>query len=365
MRILHVFRSPVGGLFRHVRDLAAAQTALGHEVGIFCDSSTGGQTAINLLEASSKNFALGIHRQAISKLPGLGDITSAYAAKKLAQNLKVDIIHGHGAKGGLYGRLAGKLSGIASVYSPHGGSLHHDWKKFPGLIYLTTEWLLGYAGSGFIFVCHFEKTLFSKKIGLAGRPSAIVHNGLWPEEFTPAVLNKDATDLLFVGELRHLKGIDVLLNSFAELRKTRNITLTVVGEGPDKAKFEQQAAELNLGSAVRFVGRFDINASLKMGRLLVIPSRNESFPYVVLEAVAASTEVLASNVGGIPEILPPNMLFKPDDVVDLTAKLDEALGQPNATKFAAQMLAEKAKDQFSASNMANQVCAFYKTVITN
>jgi glycosyltransferase involved in cell wall biosynthesis len=365
MRILHVFRSPVGGLFRHVRDLAAAQAAMGHEIGIFCSSATGGDNAKELLSISAEHCTLGIHRQAISQLPGLGDFSTALAVKRLAKKLNVDVIHGHGAKGGLYGRIAGKLSAIASVYSPHGGSLHYDWNKFPGLIYLGTEWALGFAGTGFVFVCDFEKQLFAKKIGLAGKRATIVHNGLWPKEFTSATLNSDATDLLFVGEMRHIKGVDILLKSVAQLRKKRAVTITMVGEGPDQVEFENLAKKLNLDSAVRFVGRHDIGTALKMGKLMVIPSRNESFPYVVLEAVAASAEILASNVGGIPEILPQNMVFKAGDVDDLTAKLDQALGQPNATKFAAQMLAEKAMQQFSVAQMAQQVVGFYKTLIKN
>jgi glycosyltransferase involved in cell wall biosynthesis len=362
MRILHVFRSPVGGLFRHVRDLAKAQAALGHEVGIFCDSSTGGDSGSALLKEAAADCVLGIHRKSISKLPGLGDLTCAQAVKKRAQELKVDIIHGHGAKGGLYGRLAGKLAHIPSVYSPHGGSLHYDWKKFPGAIFLGTEAALGHAGSGYIFVCEFEKELFARKIGLAGRPSAVVHNGLWPKEFYPQNLNDDATDLLFVGEMRRLKGVDVLLHAVAALNEKRKVTLTLVGEGAEQPEFEELSGKLNLNQVARFVGRHNMTQALTMGRILVVPSRNESFPYVILEAAAATTPVIASNVGGISEVLPVAMMCRPDDVVDLTAKLDITLLQPSATKYAAQMLAEKAKLQFSAELMAQKVCAFYQSI---
>ena len=103
MKILHVFRTPVGGLFRHVRDLARGQSELGHEVGIICDASTGGSVAIDLLQSTAPHCSLGIERIQISRLPGFGDVSAAAAIKSHTRKLGVDIIHGHGAKGGLYG----------------------------------------------------------------------------------------------------------------------------------------------------------------------------------------------------------------------------------------------------------------------
>src|SRR6185436_2794301 len=148
MKILHVFRTPVGGLFRHVRDLARGQSELGHEVGIICDSSTGGRVAADLLNSTAPYCSLGIERLKISRLPGLGDLSAASTIKAHARKLGVDIIHGHGAKGGLYGRLAARALGIPSVYTPHWGSLHYRWPAFPGFVFLASEWALARIGRG-------------------------------------------------------------------------------------------------------------------------------------------------------------------------------------------------------------------------
>ncbi|MDE2446683.1 MAG: glycosyltransferase, partial [Alphaproteobacteria bacterium] len=129
MRILHVFRSPVGGLFRHVRDLAMAQAASGHDVGLLCDSATGGIHAVEILAELDSVCTLGVTREAMSKLPGLGDISCSRRTAELAKLLNIDVIHGHGAKGGLYGRLGAKLASKRAVYTPHGGSLHYQWNK--------------------------------------------------------------------------------------------------------------------------------------------------------------------------------------------------------------------------------------------
>ncbi len=361
MRILHVFRTPVGGLFRHVRDLARGQKALGHDVGLFCDSFTGGEVGDALIDAVRPYCSLGITRVPISKMPGLGDVHCAQLVQKTAQDLNVEIIHGHGAKGGLYGRLAGKLSGIKSVYSPHGGSLHYNWASLTGPMFLSTEWALGHAGDGFIFVCEFEKNLFAKKIGLAGRPSRVVHNGLWPEEFKRPVLQSDATDLLFVGEMRMLKGVDVLLGAVAELNKAKLVTATLVGEGELLEKFKAMAQELRLESALRFVGRRSIAEALTMGKLMILPSRNESFPYVALETMAAGTPIIASNVGGIGEVLPASMLVPADDVAALAAKISIRL--QSGTKEALH-LAESAKAKFGAEIMVQNITQFYADLLS-
>ncbi len=359
MRILHVFRTPVGGLFRHVRDLARGQAELGHQVGIFCDSSTGGEFGNALIEAARPYCTLGITRIPISKMPGLGDLRCAQLVKKTAHDLNIDIIHGHGAKGGLYGRLAGKLSGIKAIYSPHGGSLHYDWASLAGPVFLGTEWALGHVGDGFIFVCEFEKKLFAKKIGLAGKPSRVVHNGLWPEEFKRPILQPDATDLLFVGEMRMLKGVDVLLGAIAELNKTATVTATLVGEGESFEHFKTLAQQLNISERVRFVGRLGIAEALTMGKLMILPSRNESFPYVVLETLAAATPIIASNVGGIPEILPASMLVAAGDVNALAAKISSALRSSPAE---AEQLAQTAKTQFGAAAMVHNITEFYSEI---
>ncbi|HEX7108166.1 MAG TPA: glycosyltransferase, partial [Aestuariivirga sp.] len=238
MKILHAFRTPVGGLFRHVRDLARGQAELGHEVGIICDSTTGGQVASGMLDSIAPHCSLGIARIGISRLPGFGDLSAITSTRKLAQTLGVDIIHGHGAKGGLYGRLAARLLGIPSVYTPHGGSLHYQWLAFPGFIFLASEWALARIGTGMIFVCEFERRSFGKKISLGGKPNTVVHNGLWPEEFNAIKPDTDAADVLYMGDMRHLKGIDVLLKALALVSRKRALTACLVGDGPDSAEFK-------------------------------------------------------------------------------------------------------------------------------
>jgi glycosyltransferase involved in cell wall biosynthesis len=362
MRILHVFRSPVGGLFRHVRDLATAQAALGHDVGIFCDAATGGTNAVDTLAKLSAVCSLGVTREAMSKLPGFGDITCSYQALKLAKALNVDVIHGHGAKGGLYGRLAAKFGGKTGVYTPHGGSLHYDWAKFPGPVFLGTEWLLRTTNAGLVFVCQFERNLFARKIGLGECRSIVVHNGLLPEEFSKVALAPDARDLLFVGEMRKLKGVDVLLQALALLKPQRRVTAYLVGDGPDIGAFKALASELDLSQQVEFVGLKRMADALSHGRIFVLPSRNESFPYVMLEAVAAFKPVIASDVGGIGEVLGHDQLVLPDQPEALAKMIADYLDHPKRIKESAEALAQNLRQGSTVTTMAQRILNFYATL---
>jgi glycosyltransferase involved in cell wall biosynthesis len=312
-----------------------------------------------LLEEAKSYCKLGIHRAPMSRLPGLGDLAGVKATHELAQRLGVDVIHCHGAKGGVYGRLAAAKIGVPSVYTPHGGSLHYWWLSASGVLFLATETYLSQKTSGFCFVCAFEQREFAGKIGLSGKPSKVAFNGLWPDEFTPAKPNADAADFLFVGEIRHLKGIDILLHAMAALPLA---TLAIVGDGKEQAQYESLARELGLSKRVTFAGRLPIADALKRGRIMVLPSRNESFPYVILEAAAARLPVIASAVGGIGEIVPDALLCHDRTADTLAAKMRATLAGQLAITEASEKLFAGVKSRCDARKMVVSVTDFYKTL---
>ncbi len=358
MRIIHVFRSPLGGLFRHVRDVVRGQSALGHDVGLLCDSSTGGEGAERALADLQPMCSLGVRRMPISTFPTLADIKVSKALSDWSRQARVDVLHGHGAKGGVYARLVAHRLDIRGLYTPHGGSLHYDWLKPPGTFFLAAEKAFRLKGTGMLFVCEFERNLYARKIGLSGYPSKVVYNGLWPEEFATRQLIPGATDFLFVGEMRMLKGVDVLLRALAAFDEGNRPSLTLVGDGRDQDAFETLSQSLGLSAHVHFAGRRPMQEAMKMGRVLVMPSRHESFPYVVLEAMAAQIPIIASNIGGIAEALPAPCLVPPEDVASLKTAMERASQVEEATKLA-EKLQESARQNYSASGMVDGICAFY------
>jgi hypothetical protein len=125
LRILHAVRAPVGGIFRHILDLANAQIERGHQVGILADSLTGGERAETALAELAPRLALGVHRIPIRREPHPADALILPQFGSLIRRLKPHVLHGHGAKAGVFIRTKGYSASMIRVYTPHGGSLHY------------------------------------------------------------------------------------------------------------------------------------------------------------------------------------------------------------------------------------------------
>ncbi len=358
LRIVHVFRAAMGGLYRHVRDLARGQAEAGHEVGVMCDATP----VIPPEDLLFQWCRLGIHRLAMTRLPGAGDLVTVQRIARQLARLRPDIIHGHGAKGGLHARLAGRLIATPTVYTPHGGSLHYRWSTLEGMAYLGTERVLRGITSGLIFVCCHERDVFDGLIGLGDQPCRVIHNGLWPEEFDPVVPDRDAADLLFIGELRWLKGTDVLVEAVALAAPQRRLRLAIIGSGRDEKSLRQQVQTRGIDHLVSFHGPLPVRQALQRGRLVVLPSRAESFPYVMLETMAAGRPLIASRTGGIPELVPACSLVAPGDSRALLAAVEAALSDSSG-EARARSQAQAMAQRFNASRMTEAVIGLYRTAL--
>ena len=365
LNILHVLRTPVGGLFRHVLDLTRGQVARGHRVGLVMDADTGGAHVDAILKDLEPSLALGLSRHSMRRAPGIADLAALIRVKKRIAALAPDVVHGHGAKGGAYARLAWNGRGAARAYTPHGGSLHYDRDTLAGRLYLGTERLLMPRTDVVIFESAFSADIYRRKVG-AARLGRVVHNGVGDGEFEPVPPAADPTDLLFIGELRHIKGVDVLIDAIAQLRERRPaLTATIVGAGAEREAFERQAAALGLAQAVRFPGAMPARQAFALGRLLIVPSRAESLPYVVLEAGAAGKPLIATRVGGMAEIFGPGAprLVPPDDAAALADAIARALHRPDDAAAAAANLRGCIGQDFTIDRMVDGVLAAYADAI--
>ncbi len=221
-------------------------------------------------------------------------------------------------------------------------------------------------GDLFLFESAYSADIFRAKIGSPRGMVRVAHNGVSPSEFKPIVSKPDATDLVFMGELRPVKGIDVLLDAIARLRTTgRSVTATLVGDGPDRAALQAQSARLGLDGAVQFMPAMPAYVALTLGRIMVVPSRAESLPYVVLETAAGGKPLITTRVGGIPEIYGPlsNTLVPPVDAEALARAIVHALDHPDATAEIARKLRARVEAAFSVETMVDGVLSAYQTAI--
>lgn len=349
-----------------MRDLAEAQSAAGHLVGVVCDSSTGGAHEERLFEQAMPYLALGVRRTIMQRHIGPGDIASAWRTYKLIKELQPDILHGHGAKGGVYARLFGSLlrvsrSRVARLYSLHGGSLHYDETTITGKAFFLVERTMERFTDHLLFVSDYERQTYARKIGTPRVPSSLVYNGLRPGEFEPVRPRADAADFLYIGMMRDLKGPDLFIDAIAAAEKQtgRKIHAVMVGDGDQLGEYKTQAERLGIAPRISFHPPMPARQAFAMANTIVVPSRAEAMPYIVLEALAAGVPMIATAVGGIPEIfVDQRQMLATPDAGSIADKMVEALADP--TGFAAAMpTVPSLRSRFGADVMAAAIERIY------
>ncbi len=368
LRILHAVRAPVGGIFRHILDLANGQADRGHQIGLITDSLTGGERAQAALAEIAPRLTFGVHRLPIRREPHPSDAMVWMHFRRLIRQLNPDVLHGHGAKAGAFIRLKNGSKEAIRVYTPHGGSLHYPLTTLKGALYGCLERALMNQTDLFLFESAFARDTYQRTIGKPAGLVRCVFNGVTADEFKPVVRAADATDVVYVGEFRQIKGADLLVDAVARLRGNgRPVTLTLAGDGEETEALKAQVQRLNLGDAVRFIGHVNARYGFSKGSLLVVPSRGDSMPYVVIEAAAAGVPMVAANVGGIPEIFGPHTdaLFAPNNPAAMASAVGNALENPVAAQARAKALRERIFLHFSQKTMVEGVLAGYRETFAN
>ncbi|MFP4232575.1 MAG: glycosyltransferase family 4 protein, partial [Spirochaetaceae bacterium] len=202
---------------------------------------------------------------------------------------------------------------------------------------------------------HPEVTRKAHPKGAAEPRTPIIANSLNASWFDPRLRDANRSEnlsrLLYVGSLNRRKGLDVLLEAFALLHAEHpGLTLEIVGTGPLEAELRRHARRLGLGgtegSAVTFLGYDPAPVARIAGAdLLVLPSRYDSFPNVLLEALHTGTPAVATDSGGSREILDSDeLLVPPEDPRALAAAIGRLVGDPGAYARARAHMRDRRKE---------------------
>lgn len=207
--------------------------------------------------------------------------------------------------------IISKRSKLPLITKIHGSDIHSIKGSLRGRF---TTWALDNSGK----VVSVSNDLANQvhKMGISPNKTMTLYNGVDEQIFAPSNKRKarlqlnihsDNKILLYVGNLKKVKGADLLADTIAILRSTHsNIHLYIIGQGVLKSHIEKQLNVLNITSSVSFLGMLSqeqISSWMNAADLLVIPSRNEGVPNVMLEAMSCGLPVVATKVGGIPEII--------------------------------------------------------------
>lgn len=284
--------------------------------------------------------------------------------------LKPDIVHTHGGRANFYGRLAARLAGIPLVVTTVHSHIDLDYSAFlPNLWFSAVDKMTRRLADHFIAVSH-ELCAALIKQRVAKDRISVVHNGIAELTAEPLDLRaefrlKAGPVICAVGRLVPVKRFDILLKAQAHvLARVPESKLVLVGDGPLEAELKHLAAELNISRSVVFAGyRCDARQILAGSNVFVVSSDMEGLPIVLLEALAAKVPVVATGVGGIPEIIVPQtngLLVPPGDARQLADAIVLSLQEPSG----AAARAEAGQGWFcahaTARVMAEKTAAVYR-----
>jgi glycosyltransferase involved in cell wall biosynthesis len=300
VRILHVVEATEAGVGRHVLDLAEGLLSRGHEVHL----------------AYSPRRADGFFRDRVSRLEGLHawtidlrrgphltDLTAVHTIRKgIRARGPFDIVHGHSSKGGAIARLSGLAAGVPAVYTPNA------IRTMDPTASALTRYAVGWAErllarvNGLVIAVSPTEAEHLARLGIPRQRLRLVPNGIREvdlpvrkEARTALGLPLDAAVVGFVGRIATQKAPDVLVSAFARVSRLHpRALLAVVGDGPLRPKLYQASERLGLRPRVRWLGEQNGQNAMPAFDLLVLPSRYEGLPLVLLEALRAGLPIVAT-----------------------------------------------------------------------
>ena len=313
MRILHIVPEfEEGGVERYVLQLSKEQIAHGHRV---CLATAGGKLE-SKLSPEVEILRLPVQRKNL--------FTGLYCVYRLAQKRRQwDILHAHSRVPAWIAWWTSAITGLPwimtahAVYSLNAGIT--PFKHANGVICISEP-----------VKQHLAKYLPARTV--------IVPNGVpKPTRLWEGIKHSHQPRFLFVGRLTRLKGLDTVLRALAQLQD-RPWTLDVIGDGPQRAEWENLTAELNLKERVAFHGfRDDVEDWMARSSCLLFPSRHEGMGLVVLEALNTGLPVLASDLEPLRP-LASGPLIPPEDIDAWRQGIDTFLKCESASPLRAENL---------------------------
>ncbi|WP_019556948.1 glycosyltransferase [Thiomicrorhabdus arctica] len=357
LKVLHVVGDPAGGIRKHIHDIFGG---LQGEFDLYyVTSQFGDKIFYNELPALMKLLS-GYLPLNIVKRPAVTDVFNIFKIMKFIIKNKIDIIHGHGAKGGMYARIAGKLLGCKVVYTPHGGIVHDMFSPLESFIYRGVEKILCKFTDLIIFESKYTQKAFDKRICCKKVKQVTNYNGITPPNLKAKEFHFDNTLKFGVfGMLREEKGPHLAYQVIKELLDEQfNVELHFFGEGEMKDTLIENIHQDNLSGSIIIHGEVDnVNEKMLGMNFIVIPSLFESFGYVAVEAMFLGKPVISSNVGGLVDVLGVDrgFIFEAGEIVSMKTTILAAI---NSSESDIQQRINKAHAHVTHCFTLQRMCEF-------
>ena len=311
----------------------------------------------------------------------LKDFKAFLSLVQLILKEKPDIVHTHSSKGGFLGRLAAKVAGVPHIiHTPHGHVFYGHFGTLASKIFMWVERIFSKFTDRVVALTDGEKNDYINMSVCPPEKLLKIHSGVDVRKFMQANGNRvekrrslglDQNEALigFVGWLLPIKGPDYLLKAMDYVwDRHPEASLILVGKGDMAVDLRAEALKKSANGKVKFLGwREDIDEIMTLFDLLVLPSLNEGMGRVLVEAMAAKKPVVASKVGGIPDLVmdgETGYLVPPADEKALAEGIKKLLDNPEKAKQMG-MQGKEHCHQFSIEAMIEKLDNLYSDLLKN
>lgn len=357
-----------GGAQRYVFDLATHIDKNEYEAVVLCGE---GDTLPNKLEKEGiRVIRLKSMQRDISVMKELKSFVELY---KIFKQEKPDVIHLNSSKMGATGAFIGRVAGVKKIiFTAHGFAFNEDRSFISKKIFLLIHWVTILLAHKTIIVS--DKTMKDiDYMPFVKNKFAKVYNGIDTtldfedgEKSLQFLLKGEnvntvgKTVLLSIGELHKNKGCDLLIPNLKKVQ--RDFIYIIIGDGEEYDSLMNLIQENGLTDKIFLVGRVeDAYKYIRAADIFLLPSRTEAFPYVLLESGLAGACVVASNVGGISEVIEnrKNGVLYNVHTEEVVGRLEEMIDGPGLREAFGKNIKEKVMGEFSIEKMMENTVRLY------
>ncbi len=367
--LLCITKANFGGAQRYVYELATNIPKNEFEVVVACGEGVSLKEKLNEqgirvinLEASKRNINI------------LRDAKLFFDLIKIIRDEKPDILHLNSSKIGGLGSLAGRIEAVPNIiFTAHGWAFNENRSLISKIIIKLLHTITVLLSHKTIAVAEKIKTSISS-FSFVRNKIVVIHNGIKNYKLLTIKESRDklgvAEDkkatIISIGELHSNKGLDIAIKAISLLpkEKQQKITYLILGGGEEKDSLEKLIEKLELKDTVKLLGFIPDAKSLLSGALIfLLPSRTEALPYVVLEAGLASLPIIATSVGGIPEIVKDmqnGILVHPRNPKEIAEAISYLLEHKDKQKEFSINIKRTISEFFNFNKMIESTISLYK-----
>jgi glycosyltransferase involved in cell wall biosynthesis len=361
MKVLHIIETPgTGGAEKLLVDIATGLPSEFTSVGVMmCESWTGQQLAK--------------HGIPVTVMPLQRSFDAGWPVRfaKFIRQHGVSVVQSHEFTANVYATAGARLARVPIVCTTHGKNY------WPHALYRRAAYRWAAHNSrAFVAVSNDLGRFMSSTLGIAQEQVCVIRNGIDLNVFrrdeaararvrAELGLQDSQPLLLACGELSEVKGHEWLLRAAGGIfAACPDAFIAIAGDGPLRAQLEALTAELDISRRVRFMGfRRDVPALLSAADVFVMPSLSEGLPLAILEAMAAGVPIVASAVGGMPELLRPDQtgwLVEPRNAAQLARAVLDVLADTGARAVTVDAARKLVTEQYALGETIEAYARYYR-----